>query len=79
MGIPKLALRLINRGRWMTMEHERDPCQNNVELPGPSQDYQQRIYRGVAVLAEPGLAYHVWQQYRYMMRACTAVDFLRRT
>lgn len=64
MGIPGMTLRLINRGHWITMEPEQDLCQNNSESLNPSQGSQQRIYRSVAILDGPGLAYHVCQQYR---------------
>lgn len=64
MGIPGLTLRLINRGHWITMEPEQNLCQNNPEHLDPSQGNQQRIYRSVAILDGPGLAYHICQQYR---------------
>ena len=46
------------------MESEQDLCHNNPESLDSSQGNQQRIYRSVAILDGPGLAYYICHQYR---------------
>lgn len=46
------------------MEPDQDLCQNNLTSLDPSQGSQQRIYRSVAILDGPGLAYYICHQYR---------------
>lgn len=64
MGIPGLTSRLVNRGHWITMEPEQDPCHNTPENLDQSQGNQQGIHRGVAILDGPGLAYYICHEYR---------------